>query len=1073
MTPPVILVVDDNPTNLLLITEVLTWEGCVVEPASDAASAQAMLSRRQPDLILMDIGLPGMDGLTFTRQLKADARTRSIPIAAVTASAMKGDDERVFAAGCDAYVTKPIDAHALIQTIARLLKRPISTRSIVNPTPATVPRPSAQADAEHVLIADDFAPNRLLLRDILEADGFRVSESSDGVEALAVLEREPVDAVVSDVLMPNIDGFRLCMEIRRNPRLKSMPFIVYTSTYSSSADKALAEKVGADHYLVKPSPAPVVVATIRNAIKAGSSRRSLPVLDDEMGVIKQYNEALVAKLEKKHDDLSRALAELQEAGEFSRQIIAGAREGVAVFDQNLRYRVFNPCMEEMTQLSATAVIGKSPAEVLPAERAVPLQTRLQRALAGEVAHSEDQFVRPRPDQPGRWIASKASPLRDARGAIVGVIVVVSDITERKHAENALRESETRFRQLAENIEEVLWITDPTKSEMLFISPAYERIWLRSCTTLYTDPRTWIDAIHPEDRSRVLTAAKERQVLGTYDEVYRILRTDGTLRWIRDRAFPIRDGDGRVYRIAGIAEDITVRREAEVALRESEERYRRLIDDVRDAVFTLREDGLITSLNPAFETITGYACGEWIGTSFWPLVDASDRDRAGAQFLRVLQGERTAPFEIQIRKKDGSSATVEFSSTRQTAGGRTSVVGIGRDVTERKRLAAQFLQAQKIEAIGTLAGGIAHDFNNILTGINGYLELARLTAGDNEGLKDYLDAALSGGMRAADLIRQIMAFSRQEDAQRKPIYLHYVVREALRLLRPTIPSTIEVITEFDKDAPAVLADPTQVHQIVMNLATNAWHAMKGKSGRLQITVDRTLISGDVHSSDGRTPPGPFCRISVRDTGHGMTPQTLERIFEPFFTTKPRGEGTGLGLSAVHGIMQNHGGHIRVTSQPGQGSCFELYFPAHEVGRHDTDSVDSQVNRGQGEAVLFVDDEAFLVRLASRLLESLGYTPYATTDAQEALALVRAQPDRFRVVVTDLTMPGLTGIELAEEIFKINPGLPIILTTGYTADGTEDRLKALGMLEILPKPPTREALARAVERALLRRENGSRG
>jgi predicted dehydrogenase/CheY-like chemotaxis protein len=213
--------------------------------------------------------------------------------------------------------------------------------------------------------------------------------------------------------------------------------------------------------------------------------------------------------------------------------------------------------------------------------------------------------------------------------------------------------------------------------------------------------------------------------------------------------------------------------------------------------------------------------------------------------------------------------------------------------------------------------------------------------------------------------------------------------------------------------------------------------------------------------------------VRDTGHGMTPQTLERIFEPFFTTKPRGEGTGLGLSAVHGIMQNHGGHIRVTSQPGQGSCFELYFPAHEAGRHDADSIDSQVNRGQGEAVLFVDDEAFLVRLASRLLESLGYTPYATTDAQEALDLVRAQPDRFRVVVTDLTMPGLTGIDLAQELFKISPGLPIILTTGYSADWTEERLKALGLYEILPKPPTREALARAVERALQRRAKEAHG
>lgn len=1071
MSAPIILVVDDNPTNLLLITEVLAWEGYQVESAMDAVSAQLALSRQRPDLILMDIGLPGMDGLTLTRLLKGNAETRGIPIAAVTASAMKGDDEKVYAAGCNAYITKPINASELIHTVATLLGRPAQppatkvNEAIAPPAPSSTP---ARQGGEHVLIADDFAPNRLLLRDILESEGFRVTESGDGAEALEILERESVDAVVSDVLMPNIDGFRLCMEIRRNSKLKSLPFIVYTSTYSSSADKALAEKVGADHYLVKPAPAHLVIATLRNAIKAGSLKQSPPTVDDEILVIKQYNTALVAKLEKKHEDLSRALRELQEASEFSRQIVAGAREGIAVFDRSFRYRVFNPCMEEITKLAAVSVLGRRPDEVLPAIQAEAIQGRLRRALAGEVVQSGDTYRQDDTDQPGTWTTSTSSPLQDASGSIVGVIVVVSDITERKQAENALRESETRFRQLAENIEEVLWITDPTKKQMLFISPAYERIWMRTCTSLYAEPTNWVEAIHPEDRPRVVTAAIEKQAHGTYDETYRIVRPNGECRWIHDRAFPIRDAAGLVFRIAGIAEDITQRREAEIALRESEERYRRLINDVRDAVFTLRSDGVITSLNPAFESISGYSCTEWIGRPFWPLVHPDDLDRAADRFRQVLQGTKTEPFEIQIRRKDQSAATIEFSSTLQVTHGHASLIGIGRDVTERNRLAAQFLQAQKIEAIGTLAGGIAHDFNNILTGINGYLELARLAADKDPVLMEYLDAALSGGMRAADLIRQIMSFSRQEDPERKPIRLHYIVSEALKLLRATIPASIELVTCIDKDAPAVLADPTQVHQIVMNLATNAWHAMKGSPGQLRIVIERIHVDEVRIAANARVLPGTYCRLIVQDTGHGMTPQTLARIFEPFFTTKPRGEGTGLGLSAVHGIMSSHGGYILVSSEVGRGSCFELYFPAYEQGIRESATREQTVPRGNGEGVLFVDDEGFLVRLASRLLEAMGYTPYATTDAKEALALVRAQPERFSVIVTDLTMPGLSGTELAKELLKVRPDLPIILSTGDSADWTDERVKSLGLREILPKPPTMETLGLALARALKSRD-----
>ncbi len=539
-----------------------------------------------------------------------------------------------------------------------------------------------------------------------------------------------------------------------------------------------------------------------------------------------------------------------------------------------------------------------------------------------------------------WVRSIGEAERNAVGVIRRVQGALQDISERKQGVEALRESEIRFRELAENIEEVFWVADPEKLQKLYISPAYEKIWGRTCQSAYESPHMWLEAIRPEDRDRVLQALRTKQTQGAYDEEYRIIRPDRTERWIHDRAFPVRDTSGAIKR--------------------------------------------------------------------W--------------------------------------------------------VGVAADITEYRAMEEQLRQTQKMEAIGTLAGGIAHDFNNILASVNGYTELARLSLKENPEVREYLGAVLQASSRATDLVRQILTFSRQQRVDRQPIQLRPVVAETLKLLRATIPSTIEFDISLATDAPTVLADATQIHQILMNLGTNAWHAMKDHAGRFQVRLERCVVDAAHAATHSRLRSGVYARMSVSDTGCGMDQATQRRIFEPFFTTKPPGEGTGLGLAVVHGIMDTHDGAVTVYSQPGEGTVFHLYFPAHAGEATLVATDEAPTPSGHGERILFVDDEELLVRLGQKTLTALGYEVEVAIQPATALAMVRADPQRFALVLTDQTMPGMTGLFLAMQLRQIQPGLPVILMTGYSLSLPSERVEAAGICQLLLKPTNIHSLGVAVHAAL---------
>jgi PAS domain S-box-containing protein len=514
--------------------------------------------------------------------------------------------------------------------------------------------------------------------------------------------------------------------------------------------------------------------------------------------------------------------------------------------------------------------------------------------------------------------------------------------QRKKAEEALRESENRLRQMMENINEVIWMTNPAKSLYLYISPAFENIWGRPRDQLYQSAQVWLDCIHPEDRARIRSAALIKQALGDYNEIYRIIRPDGTVRWIRDRAYPMRDETGQVYRLVGVAEDFS----------------------------------------------------------------------------------------------------------------------------QQKQLEEKFLQAQRMEAIGTLAGGIAHDFNNILSGIVGFNSLARQAAAGNTELLDYLDEISRAGSRAADLVRQILAFSRTDHQALVPVQLRHIVAEAVQLLRAAVPSTINFEVNLSSNLPAVLGNATQLHQVLMNLGTNASHAMRDRPGQLRILLEHCLVDETLCRKLPDLSPGPFVRLTVSDTGCGIDAAIQKRVFEPFFTTKAPGEGTGLGLSVVHGIVRSHHGAIRLSSEVDHGTTFEIYLPAIAATPPMAVAEPAEIPHGHGERVLFVDDEMLLVRLGERTLLQFGYAVEGENQVLTALARLEQAPQAFQLVITDQTMPGLTGLEFARRVHALRADLPVMLMSGHSAALTPERIRDAGVCEVLLKPFSATTLVVGVQRNLKR-------
>jgi PAS domain S-box-containing protein len=548
--------------------------------------------------------------------------------------------------------------------------------------------------------------------------------------------------------------------------------------------------------------------------------------------------------------------------------------------------------------------------------------------------------------------------------------------------------------------------------------------------------------------------------------WRARRRNGELFWVE--VFLKRTEIGGENRILAVVRDINERKENESELLREKSFSQAVIDAIPGVFYVYDEMGNLIQWNKKLETISGYSAEELKGKKAWDFFAGEDQEKLISAFQAVFrEGEKTIEFETAL--KDGRKVPGLFSARRLETDRGVFQVGIALDISDRKKVEAELRQAQKMEAIGTLAGGIAHDFNNILSAIIGFTELAKLETGDNAELSRYLKEVEAAAGRATDLVKQILTFSRQRERDKLPLEISLVVREALKLLRSSIPATIEIRQNIPPQR-AVLADPTQIHQVVMNLCTNAYHAMQETGGTLGVTLkDIAFEEESVLGMEAAA--GAYIELCVSDTGHGMDKDTMTRIFDPYFTSKEPGRGTGLGLSVVHGIVESHRGFIKVYSEPDEGTTFKVYLPVTSREAEERPESRKEPLRGGSERIMLVDDDQKIVDFGREILGRYGYEIEWFTNGVQALQSMEENPGRIDLLVTDMTMPYMTGMVLAKKILEIRPELPIILCTGFSELTSREKAAAVGIVGFLEKPVAVDNLVRTVREVLGRHSQQS--
>jgi len=746
-------------------------------------------------------------------------------------------------------------------------------------------------------------------------------------------------------------------------------------------------------------------------------------------------------------------------------LVAPLPDGAVVVDASGRIVAVNGVFVHMTGFEATELVGIAPPfPFWSPDNGQSFDTMLAEVKRSSVYEREVVFLRKRGTP---FIALiTPGPVESSTGEI-HYLALVKNVSPRKKEEVALRRSQENLRLVMDTIPQRLFWKDRNFRYLGCNQRFAEDAGLRSPDEIVgkTDFELSWKEIAPLYRSDDRDVMESGITMINYEEPQ--LREDGERLWLRTSKIPMRNETGEVIGVFGSYEDITDYKLAEEALRDKDDKYRTLVDQAMDGILLTDVDGNNIEANNAALEIFGYDREEFLKLNIRSLIEKENLSATPLKVGELLDGVTVTTERVVVRK-DNTVVPVEIRARRLADG---NILGFIRDISKRlsaektrRFLESQLRQSQKMEAMGTLAGGVAHDFNNILLAISGYAELIRGGLAENSPSSRDIEQLLAAADRGRQLIKRLLAFSRSGDSELKPVLVSGVVEEVLPLLRETVPRTIEIRVDIQHRAGYIIGDENMILQVLLNLVTNAAHAIQGGSGVLEIVLKTVEIASDLQHQHGVLGPGKYHLLCVSDTGHGIDPAHSDRIFDPFFTTKEVGKGTGLGLSVVHGIVAGLGGGITVQSGPGRGTQFDVFLPYRDSPApvQDEEPMEGPVE-GTGR-VLLVDDEPQLTDLGTRMLSKSGYDVMAFTNPADAFNAFKADPNAFDVVITDYTMPGQTGLELARKMLELRSELPVILVTGFSDDVNREIALNAGLSDLLMKPFRYEDLARTIAKVL---------
>ncbi|RLL51716.1 PAS domain S-box protein [Mariprofundus sp. EBB-1] len=929
-----------------------------------------------------------------------------------------------------------------------------------------------------VLIVDDYEDTRLILQANLESSGYTVTCAENGREALEMALSDKPDLIISDILMPEMDGFDLCRRIKTDAALCHIPFIFYTASYVEEADRELAMAAGGSRFIIKPMDRSEFMDIVRDVMNEFDQQRlDVPVAplkpEDELELM--HVRALSRKLDKKVWELElerrsmkqseRRLIESNEklaaTADLLQTVIATAPVRVFWKDRDSRYLGCNILFAQDAGFSNPEdMIGKTDDEIVWKDRADLYRADDQAVMttgSPKLAHEELQAT---PDGNTLLLRTSKVPLLDVDHNIIGVLGCYDDITEHKRIEGELKDSEQRFRALFEQA--AIGVAQLNNHTGEFI-----RVNQKFCD-IVGYPKEEIEQLdfqtitHPDDLAEdlanmeLLKAGKIREF--TMEKRY--CNKDDLIVWVNLTVSAMWEpGESPNFHIA-VVEDISDRKNAEESLR----KLSQAVEQAGESITITDCNGIIEYVNPSFTELTGYSGEDTIGKTPRILKSGNQNDAFYENMWATITSGKVWCDKLIDRTKSGKfyPAILTISPIKNRSGDITNYVGIQQDLSSYESLEEQFHQAQKMEAIGTLVGGIAHDFNNMLAGITGNLYLAKQKLQDSPDVIHKLSNVEDITFRAADMIHQLLTYARKDKVRVKQLPFSPFVKETFKFLRTSVPENIQLHQNVCSDAVLIEGDATQLHQVLMNLINNARDALEEVESPC-ITVKLETFHADKSFIDTHAyfKLGSYAHLSVQDNGCGIPKHQIEHLFEPFFTTKEVGKGTGLGLAMVFGAVKTHHGFIEVDSIEGEGATFHIYLPV--LGQEEVVPSSEQENvpsEGHGEMVLLVDDEANVLETSKEVLISLGYQVLTATDGQQAVDLFKAHAEEINLCIMDIVMPVMSGVKAAQNIRHINPNVHIIFISGYDQNIQSDMENET----VLSKPFSIESLSRLIRKKL---------